>query len=130
MLRILLAYSHPIMKVAIKGLFKDYTPRVVFDEACDGDSVFEKTQETEYDLVILDVTMPELGAVNLVNNILKTKPRTKILMFSEQAADVYAKKYLQLGVMGYINKNALPVEIKKDVTRILNSKVKRPAAVK
>jgi two-component system, NarL family, invasion response regulator UvrY len=127
MLRILLAVSHPIMILAMKNLFADYTPRVVFDEASDGDSALRKITKSEHDLIILDVAIPELDSINLVNNILKTKPQAKILMFSEQTADVYAKKYLQLGVLGYINKNSLTSEIKNEVSRILNNKEKSPA---
>ena len=130
MLRILHANEHPIMRVAIKALFEGYTPHVEFDEASNGDVAFEKIKKNEYDLIILDVSMPNIDSMGLISNILKIKPGSKILMFSEHTTSIYLKKYLQLGIMGYISRNMVPADIKNEITHILNNKKKNLLAAR
>ena len=97
-------------------------PHSKIDEADDGDSSFEKIKKNNYDLLILDVNMPNTDSFVLVSNILALKPGMKILMFSMSDEEVYARKYLKMGVMGYIKKDEHVDEIKKAITTVLNNK--------
>ena len=122
MVRLLLVDDHFIIRAGLKLIIESFMPHSKIDEAEDGDSSFEKVRNNDYDLLILDVNMPNTDSFTLVSNMLALKPDLKILMFSMNDEEVYAKRYLKMGVMGYLKKDEPEVEIKKAITTILNNK--------
>lgn len=119
---LLLADDHSVIRKGMKLIIENFLPHTTIDEAEDGDSAFEKLKQNKYDLVILDVNMPNTDSLGLVTNILAFKPDSKILMFSMNDEEIFAKRYLKMGVMGYVKKDAPEAEIKKAITTILNNK--------
>ena len=122
MAKLLLADDHFIIRTGLKLIIENFMPHSKIDEADDGDSSFEKIKKNNYDLLILDVNMPNTDSFVLVSNILALKPEMKILMFSMNDEEVYARRYLKMGVMGYIKKDEHVDEIKKAITTVLNNK--------
>jgi two-component system, NarL family, invasion response regulator UvrY len=122
MKKILHADDHPMIRAGLKTIIEGYVPNVIVDEACDGDSAFNKIKKENYDLVILDVSMPGTDSFGLISNILAIKPETRILMFSMHGEDMYAKRYFQLGVKGYVNKEAPVTDIENAISIILNDR--------
>jgi DNA-binding NarL/FixJ family response regulator len=122
MIKILLADDHAIIRAGLKIFIENTIAHSVIDEADDGDCAFEKIKKNDYDLVILDVNMPGTDSFGLVNNILALKADSKILMFSMNAEEVYAKKYLQLGAKGYLSKASSEDEITKALNTVLDNK--------
>ena len=122
MIKILLADDHTIIRAGLKIYIKNIIPDSEVEEAYDGDSTFEKIKNSEYELIILDINMPATDSFGLVSNILAIKPKSKILMFSMNSEEIYAKKYLTLGALGYISKDASADEIKEAITNVMNNK--------
>jgi two-component system invasion response regulator UvrY len=122
MTKLLLADDHFIVRTGLRLIIENLMPHCEIDEADDGDSSFEKIKKNNYDLLILDVNMPNTDSFVLVNNILALKPEMKILMFSMSDEEVYARRYLKMGVMGYIRKDEHIDEIKKAINTVLNNK--------
>lgn len=120
---ILIVDDHSIIRNGLINLFllSHLVPNSKIDEACDGDSAYEKIKNNNYKLVILDVQMPETDTFSLVENILIIKPQTNILMFSMTREDMYAKRFLQLGAKGFVNKEASTEEIKKAILIVLGN---------
>jgi len=94
------------------------------DECQDGDSAWRKIQAGEYDLAILDISMPSTDFLNLLKNTFTLKPDQKILIVTMSSEDIYAKKYLSLSpsVKGFINKEADPSEFRKAIVSTLNNR--------
>jgi two-component system, NarL family, invasion response regulator UvrY len=122
MINVLLADDHVIIRAGLKIFIEHHVPHSVIDEAWDGDSAFEKIKEKDYHLIILDVNMPDTDSFGLVSNIISLKPEANILMFSMNAEEIYAKKYLQLGAKGYLSKASSEAEIKIAVDNVINAK--------
>ena len=122
MTNLLLVDDHSVIRRGMKIIIENFLPHCTIDEADDGDSAFKKIKANNYDLLILDVNMPNTDSFGLVSNILAFKPAAKILMFSMNNEEVYAKRYLKMGVMGYIKKDASEGEIKKAITAVLDNK--------
>ena len=120
-MKFLLVDDHSIIRAGLKILITYYMAHCTIDDAFDGDSAFGKIKNSDFDLVILDVNMPNTDSLGIVSNILAVKPNTKILMFSMNAEDNYAKRYLKMGAMGYVRKDESEFEIKKAITTILNN---------
>lgn len=119
---LLLVDDHSVIRKGMRIIIENLLAHVKIDEADDGDSAFEKIKRNNYDLVILDVNMPNTDSFGLVTNILALKPDMKILMFSMNDEEVYAKRYLKMGVMGYLKKDEPEAEIRKAITSVLNNK--------
>jgi DNA-binding NarL/FixJ family response regulator len=103
-------------------MLKNFFPNCLIDEAEDGDTAFKKIKEHEYQLNISDINMPQTDTFAFISSILDLKPESKILIFSSNKEEEYAKQFLQLGAMGYLQKDALQPEIKKAIDNCLNNK--------
>ena len=111
--QILLVDDHSIVRTGLKLLIEDFLPHAKIDEADNGDSAFKQIKHKDYELVVMDVNMPQTDSYGTVQNILVFKPATRIIMFSMNAEEVYAKRYLKMGARGYLRKDASNDEIKK-----------------
>jgi len=122
MKKILIADDHLIVRTGLTFLIKEEFAQVEIDECRDGYNAWKKIQASTYDLVILDISMPSTDLFALLKNIFTLRPDQKILILTMSREDVYAKRFLKLGVKGFINKEADPSEIRKAMVSILNNK--------
>ena len=122
MKQFLLADDHHIVRTGLSLIIKDEFSNAVIDECGNGDCVWKKVQQTAYDLVILDITMPAMDSLRLLKNIFNLRPEQKVMIFTMSPVAVYAKKYLALGVKGFINKEAEPAEVRLGIVTILNNR--------
>jgi DNA-binding NarL/FixJ family response regulator len=120
--KVLIADDHNIVITGISVLVKAEYLNVQIDECSDGDSVWKHIQLTAYDLFIMDINMPGTDSVSLLKNIFALQPHLKVLILSMSNEDVYAMKYMQLGAMGFINKEADALEIRKAIVSVMNNK--------
>jgi two-component system invasion response regulator UvrY len=120
--KILIIDDHEVVRAGVKNFLIDLLPHSVINEAWDGHSCLDKIRDEEYHLVILDINIPGTDSIGLINAILALRPKTNILMFSLNADEIYAKRYLQLGVKGYLNKNAPRDEITRAIKTVLEGK--------
>jgi DNA-binding NarL/FixJ family response regulator len=122
MIKFLLADDHHIVRTGLGLIIKEEFSNAVIDECSNGDCVWGKIQGTVYDLVILDITMPAMDSPRLLKNIFTHKPDQKVLIFTMSSTAIYAKKYLAMGVKGFINKEAEPSEVRLGIVAILNNR--------
>ncbi|MEJ7626871.1 MAG: response regulator transcription factor [Ferruginibacter sp.] len=121
-MNILLADDHLIIRTGLKRFISSYIEQAVIDEAIDGDSAYSKIKEKDYQLIILDVNMPNTDSFGLVANIMALKPMANILIFSMNAEEIFAKKYLQLGAKGYLSKTSEESEIQNALDKVSKGK--------
>jgi DNA-binding NarL/FixJ family response regulator len=122
MRRFLIADDHFIVRTGISMLIQSEFLDAEIEECADGDSVWRKMEREEYDLAILDLSMPGMDSVSLLRNVFAHHPLQKVLILSISPEEIYAKKYLQLGVKGFINKDAEGAELRRAITSIVNNK--------
>jgi len=120
--KILIADDHNIVRTGVIFLLKEDFPSVEIDECRDGSGAWEMIQASPYDLVILDISMPSTDPIALLNNIFGHRADQKILILTMSSEEVFAKKYLLMGVKGFINKEAPPSEIRKAIANILDNR--------
>ncbi|MBS1566080.1 MAG: response regulator transcription factor [Bacteroidetes bacterium] len=121
--QILIADDHAIVRKGLKIVIDELFPGCSCDEACNGDEIFFLIKKTNYDLLILDINMPFTDSVSLVTNLLVYRKETRILVFSMNAEDLYAKRFLRLGARGYLHKESKPEDIKKAMLTVLEGKI-------
>lgn len=120
--KMLIADDHYIVRTGLTFLLKTMFVQVEIDECRDGHGVWEKTQAIDYDLLILDISMPGTDLFALIRKILALRPKQKILILTMSSEQIFAKKYLQLGARGFINKEAPPGEITMAINNVLNNR--------
>jgi two-component system invasion response regulator UvrY len=123
MMRILLTDDHEIIRSGLKLFITNMLPHCVIDEAWNGISTLEKIKGNDYQLIIMDLNMPGTNSLELLADILVIKPAAAVLVYSINPAEVHAKRYLQLGAKGYVNKNAPVSELGNAIDAVLKNKL-------
>ena len=122
MKRFLLVDDHVVVRSGIKGLLSEIFKPLEIDEAGDGDSVVEKLKSHQYDLILMDIKMPNTDSFGLMQFIHVKHPGTKVLIFSMNAENIYARRFLKEGASGFISKEAPLEEITKAINVVLNGR--------
>jgi len=121
--RVLIADDHTIVRSGIKLILKDLLPSMLIDEASNGDEVVLCVKKYDYELIVLDINMPDTDSITLVSNLFAYREHSKILIYTMNSEDLYAKRYIKLGVLGYLSKESRSEEIRKAITSVLNGDV-------
>lgn len=117
--RILVADDHGIVRMGLMQVIKHLRPHAILTEVEDYKSLTTLISQETFDLVILDVNMPN-GTLQQAIDIIKLKqPQLKILVFSSQDEHLYALRYLKMGADGYLNKLSSKEKIDKALTAML-----------
>jgi DNA-binding NarL/FixJ family response regulator len=104
-LQILIADDHDLMRRGLKALVESHPGWQVCDEAHTGREAVTKAEQIKPDIVVLDISMPELNGVEAARNIRKVSPNTEILILSVHYSDQLIREILEAGVRGYIMKS-------------------------
>lgn len=104
-LRILIADDHDIVRRGIRSLIEARPEWKVCDEAHSGREAVAKAEERKPDIVILDVSMPELNGLEAARRIKKVSPNSEILILSVHYSDQLIKEILDAGVRGFVVKS-------------------------
>lgn len=121
-MKILLVDDHAIVRQSLDYIIKTEFPKADCMEAQDGESCIELLKKKNFDLVILDMNLPDTDGITLTEWIRDRNPGQMIMFFSTSPTAVYAKKLYQMGIMGYLNKQATVNEIAKALRTILMQK--------
>src|SRR5580692_11034579 len=104
-LRILIADDHDLMRRGVKALLQSRAGWEVCGEAHTGREAVSKAEELKPDVVILDISMPDLNGVDAAKRIRKASPDTEVLILSVHYSDQLIRDILEAGVRGYIVKS-------------------------
>lgn len=119
--RILIADDHGIVRMGLIQIINQLRPQAVLSEVEDYKSLTSLISKESFDLVIVDVNMPN-GTLQQAIDFIKIKqPNLKILVFSSQDEQLYALRYLKMGADGYLNK----LSSKDKIDEALNSMLQR-----
>lgn len=119
-MKILLADDHPIIRAGLKQILNELAGLQLIDEAINGNEVIAKTRNNEYDLIILDISLPDRNGLDVLKQIRTEKPGALVLILSIHPEEQYAKRVLKAGASGYLTKNSAPEELLKAANKILS----------
>jgi len=106
MIRVLIADDHKIVRDGLKRILEATADVQVAAEAASGDEALALVKAGEYDVAMLDMSMPGLSGLDLVKRIKIEKPKLRILVLSMHAEQQYAARVLKAGASGYLNKDS------------------------
>lgn len=106
MIQILIADDHPIIRDGLKQMLSREGGFVVAGEACDGVEVLRLIRKQQFDVVLMDMSMPGKSGVELIAQIKTEKPKLAILVLSMHNEEQYAVRALRAGALGYMTKES------------------------
>ena len=118
-MKLLIADDHPIVRNGIKDIIQDISASFEVDEAQDAHEVVQKVITNDYDIIILDISMPGGGGLNALKQIKQSKPDTKVLMLSIYDDEQYINRSLKAGASGYLTKSVASDELELAIKKIL-----------
>ncbi len=122
MLKILIVDDHAIVRRGLKQIVDNIPEIVTVDEASNGKEALEKILSDDYDLVLLDITLPDRNGIDILYEIKGLKPETRILVLSVHPEEQYARRVFKGGASGYLTKNSAPDELVMAIREVASGK--------
>jgi len=111
MIRILIADDHAIVRAGLKQFIADQVDMEVAAEAASGAEAIAAVRAGDFDVVLLDISMPDNNGIDTLKTLRHVKPELPVLMLSAYAEDQYAVNLLRAGASGYLNKEAASTQL-------------------
>ena len=118
MISLLIVDDHPIVRRGLKEVLRPETDISVL-EASNAREAFNQLKATEFDLVVLDLDMPGMNGIDLLNEIKRRKKNVSVLVLSVYPEEQVAVRVLKAGASGFVSKEAASEQLVKAIRRIL-----------
>ena len=109
--RILLADDHGILRAGLRNLLNADPDFEVIAEAADGIQALELAEQTQPDLILMDISMPNMGGIEVLQQLRGKQNSSKVLMLTVHEDDSLLKKAIRAGASGYLVKRAAESEL-------------------
>ncbi len=106
MIRIVIADDHTIVREGLKQVLAAAGDLTVIAEAQNGGEVMQRVRELEFDVLLLDMSMPGKSGIELIKQVRNEKPKLRILVLSMHEEEQYAVRALKAGAAGYLTKES------------------------
>ena len=110
-IRILVADDHAVVRRGLRHIFAMSPDIVIVAEAVDGRDTLEKLRTTQIDVLLMDISMPDTDAVDLLKRVKAEHPSLSVLVHSMHAESQVASRMLKAGADGYITKDSEPEQL-------------------
>ncbi len=118
-IRILLVDDHTILREGIKSLLDDQDHMTVVGEAGDGERGVEAVEELRPDVVLMDISMPNLNGIAATEVIREKSPDTKILILTMHDQEEYVYPIFRAGASGYVVKRSATRELVSAIEAVM-----------
>ena len=108
MTRILLVDDHPIVRQGIKQVLTGAFEPALVGEAANAEEGLSEVRSTQWDVMVLDLTLPGLSGLDLLKDLRRERPALPVLVLSMHPADQFARRALNAGASGYLTKDSTP----------------------
>lgn len=117
-MKILLADDHPVIRKGLKLILSGNHAISLIDEAGSGQETLAKVLKNDYDIVILDITMPDMSGINVLSELKSQRPNLTILVLGIHPEEIYAVYVIKAGASGYLDKESAPDELIKAIKKV------------
>ena len=120
MIRALIADDHAVVRQGLKQILGDTPEMVVAGEATTGQEVLDKVRAETWDVVVLDISMPDRSGLDVLKQLRSERPKLPVLVLSMHSEDQYAVRVLKAGASGYLTKDSAPDELVKAIRKVVS----------
>ena len=121
-LSILLADDHAVVRNGFRHILAAEWDMEVVGEASNGREAVDMAEQLKPDVVVMDVTMPELNGIEATRRLLQVSPKTRVLALSMHKDSVYVREILRAGAKGYLLKDCSPKDFLRAVRLVASGK--------
>jgi DNA-binding NarL/FixJ family response regulator len=118
MIRVVIADDHTIVREGLKQLLCAASDVEVVGEARDGHEALRVVRESEFEVLLLDLSMPGKGGMDLIKQVKGEKPKLKILVLSMHAEHQYAVRAIRAGASGYLTKDSASTQLLSAIRKV------------
>jgi two-component system, NarL family, invasion response regulator UvrY len=122
MARVLIADDHALFRAGLRQFLVQSLSAAEIGEAASGNETLSCLQRSEWDLLILDINMPDRSGLDILRHVRSGHPGTRVLVLSGYPERQYALNVLRAGASGYIAKDSAPDELLKAVRMVLQGR--------
>jgi len=118
-MKVLIADDHAVFRRGLRETLAEAFSRVTFGEARTALETLEHVRHQDWDVVILDISMPGKSGLDILDDLKRLRPRLPILFLSMHPEEQFARRALKSGAAGYLTKDSVTEELKEAVRKIL-----------
>ena len=107
-IEVLLVDDHAVVREGYRRLLESTGRILVSGEAQDGEAAYRLFCERRFDVVVMDITLPDVSGLEVLRRLRVRSPEVRALMFSMHEDEVFPARAMQLGAMGYVTKSSAP----------------------
>ena len=111
MIRVFIADDHVIVRRGLRQIVAETPEIVIAGEAGTGQEALRGILSKDYDVVLLDITMPDLNGLDVLKELKRQRPEARVLMLSMHPEEQFAIRALKAGALGYLTKDSAPAEL-------------------
>lgn len=120
-IRVVLADDHPVVLAGVKALLQDTSDITVIGEANTGNEALVIISELQPDVAVLDISMPDIGGLELARHLAQACPSVKVLALTVHEDRAYLQSLLKSGARGYLLKRSAADELPRALRAIANN---------
>jgi len=119
MIQILIADDHAIVRQGLIQILAEESDMAVFGEAANASETLKNVHEQNWDIVILDITLPDRSGLDVLKELKNIRPGLPVLILSMHPEEQIAVRALKAGAAGYVTKESVPEELVKAIRKVL-----------
>lgn len=117
-MKILIADDHPVVRKGLMETLSESFSSVTFGEAKTAAETLQQVGKQNWDVVILDISMPGKSGLDILEDLHHMRPRLPVLLLSVHPEGQFARRALKSGAAGYLTKDSIPEELTEAVRRV------------
>lgn len=118
-IRLMLVDDHPIVRRGVRDILEDAFPSSAIEEVGSGGDALAKIRSHRWDLVILDLTLPDGSGLDVLEQVHTVQSQLPVLILSMHSAEQFARRAIAAGAAGYLTKDTADTELVTAVTKII-----------
>jgi DNA-binding NarL/FixJ family response regulator len=122
MINVLIADDHTLIRKGLKQILDDTEDMRVAGEAETGMQAIQMAQKSPFDMVLLDISLPDKNGIDVLKQLKLNNPDVPVLMLSMHAEDQYAVRSMKAGAAGYLNKQSAPSQLVTAIRTVASGK--------
>jgi DNA-binding NarL/FixJ family response regulator len=121
-IRILIIDDHAIVRQGLRRILEEAKGMKVAGEAANGVEAMKMLRTENFDVILLDISMPEKNGIDTLKQIMERNKDTKVLMLSMYPEDQYAVRLMKAGASGYLTKETAPEQLVEAIRTVVDGK--------
>jgi two-component system, NarL family, invasion response regulator UvrY len=119
-MKVLIADDHPVVRHGLKQILATDSDMMVVGEAKNGNEAMDLARRLEWDVAVLDYSMPGRSGLELLAEIKREFPQRPVLVLSMHPEELHARRVLKAGGAGYMNKESAGEELAAAIRKVMN----------